>query len=42
LNTLLLRRFKPSGSGAGPAGSAGARATGSMEGGAHLAGQPAP
>jgi hypothetical protein len=42
LNTLLLRRFKPSGSGAGPTGGIGTQATASMEGGAHLAEQPAP
>ena len=41
LNTLLLRRFRPSGSGRGPAGGADTLPAGTTEGGVHVAEQPA-
>jgi hypothetical protein len=41
LNTLLLRRFKPSGTGRGSAGGADTLPTGTTEGGGHVAEQPA-
>jgi P-type Cu+ transporter len=41
LNTLLLRRFKPSGTGKGPAGGTDSPPAGTSEGGVHVAEQPA-
>ena len=41
LNTLLLRRFKPSGPGKGPAGGPDTLPAGTTEGGGHVAEQPA-
>ena len=41
LNTLLLRRFRPSGPGGGAPGGADTPPAGAAKGGAHVAGQPA-